>query len=779
MIRQSNDFAAAPNAHRKISRWLPFALAAFAFVLYASNASSTVTYGGDSGELIAAAHRLGIAHPTGYVFYTLLGRTFESVFALGEIAWRYNIFSALCGAACIGVLTQLMCEVFRTSHLVLDWPSLYAAGGASAMLAGFYFFFGQSVLAEVYSLSALMLSLLLWCAWRWHDSVLKADDLANSDTSSTRIRASPDWRWLWTLGFVFGLSLNAHMSCVFLLPALVLWCLWHHRAVFKNRVVARLATLTFFTFCGFALTLYLPLRSGLFPTPINGQWWPLDWTHPVDFSSWYSHLRAKQYEFLFLQPKQVEFLGNTTTMKWFVQPFAAIPAKISALMTLLLMQWLWCLFLIPIGAWVAWKRNRALGGALLWVFAVNFAVQINYDVGVGELANFLFPAYIAMTLWMGFGLRAMFSTLQRWSVARWSVERDQIATSSTRTNARSGAWQWRVRTISLLLLVATSAVQLTLSTPIATTRGNIKAREAALERARSVEMMSRSKRRVQLWMNSDDAMWSFWYAQFVLRRAPNVQTPWGQPWRKTVRQQGALALATSAMRDGELAMSYYDDVIDAKFPLVPLNEVNAPRGLVWRASRRQLPMAARPIANIEYSMSDVNKDANKIKARFPAIATKNGIAHLKREDMTRLQLDFQAPWTNAIANSPLESADSPPSIHIGYAQILIAPRDFFKTSLDKKPLPTQKTVFRAAPDGQEKSAESLLRRPLSPQASVQTLRLVVPRNTSREQTLRATLPLQIAVDSLGNFDLWIRLTRARDDSETAWQRIGEIEVTAF
>jgi hypothetical protein len=40
-----------------------------AFFLYLSGVSSTVTYGGDCGELIAASYRLGIAHPTGYALY--------------------------------------------------------------------------------------------------------------------------------------------------------------------------------------------------------------------------------------------------------------------------------------------------------------------------------------------------------------------------------------------------------------------------------------------------------------------------------------------------------------------------------------------------------------------------------------------------------------------------------------------------------------------------------------------------------------------------------------
>ena len=815
-------------------RWLPLATGLFAFLLYAFNLSSTVTYGGDSGELIAASYRLGIAHPTGYVLYALLARIFASLVPFGEIAWRYNIFSALCGALCVGVLTRLMLEIFARHALqnrtvedrvldvagdapksvAADWPILFAACGASALLAGFYFFFSQSVLAEVYSLNALMLSLLLYCAWKWHDS-FATSRIATSSTRS--LEQSPDWRWLWTLGLLFGLSLNAHMSCAFALPALVLWCVWHHRNAFRGRAWSRLSVLVFWTLCGFALTVYLPLRASLFPAPDGNLWWPLDWTHPTDFASWYTHIRAKQYEFLFLQPTNVELFGHTTTIKWFVQPFSAIAPKLASLIGLLLVQWLWCLFLVPVGAFVAWKRDRALGGALLWIFIVNFAVQINYNVGVGELANFLFPAYLVMTLWIGFGLHVLLGFLQQWSVRRDALNTINLlqksilseprpegntktvisvifarglilnaasnATSSTRS-VQNTVWSWRVRTLSFLVLAATCALQLMFSVPASSTRGNVAAREAAHERATATEhLQSQTRRKVQLWMSSDDATWSFWYAQFVQNRARSVETPWGTNWRAKLADKGALSFATQAMSRGELAMSYYQSDVDARLPFVPFDEKISPRGLVWRASRRKLPLSALPLrkaisparalsddknANIEYSMSD----KKALRVAFPIAAMKNGVAHLKRENLTRMTLDFRTSWTKPILNSPLEIADSPPSVQVGWVQILTARRGLKVTSQ------ISQSVYAPLPTPQNLSPIAQARRPRTPQVSVQTLRLVVPQNVRQNQILRAVLPMQIDVDGTGEYDIWLRLVRDRDDKTATWQRATTINITA-
>src|SRR5258708_4770803 len=51
---------------------------------------------GDSGELITVAATGGVAHPPGYPLYTMLAGLWLQTFPFGNIAWRLNVFSAVC-----------------------------------------------------------------------------------------------------------------------------------------------------------------------------------------------------------------------------------------------------------------------------------------------------------------------------------------------------------------------------------------------------------------------------------------------------------------------------------------------------------------------------------------------------------------------------------------------------------------------------------------------------------------------------------------------------------
>src|SRR3954452_20419673 len=59
-------------------------------------------YVGDSGELAAAVHVMGIPHPPGYPLYVILGKLFSLLVPVGSPAIRLNIFSAVCSAVACG-----------------------------------------------------------------------------------------------------------------------------------------------------------------------------------------------------------------------------------------------------------------------------------------------------------------------------------------------------------------------------------------------------------------------------------------------------------------------------------------------------------------------------------------------------------------------------------------------------------------------------------------------------------------------------------------------------
>lgn len=72
-----------------------------AFLLYALTMSRGITWlnhGMDGGDFISAARLWGVPHPTGYPTYTIALRIFGDVVAVGDHAFRTNLFSAVAGA---------------------------------------------------------------------------------------------------------------------------------------------------------------------------------------------------------------------------------------------------------------------------------------------------------------------------------------------------------------------------------------------------------------------------------------------------------------------------------------------------------------------------------------------------------------------------------------------------------------------------------------------------------------------------------------------------------
>ena len=130
-----------------------FGLALFIvpFSLYALRVAPTI-YGGDSGDLITAAYRLGGPHPPGYPLYTLIGHLFTLLPFGPSVAWKVNLSSAFFSAATVPV-------VFVTIWLITKriLPSLL---GATLLAFSFTFFF-YALYAEVFPLNTFLASLLI------------------------------------------------------------------------------------------------------------------------------------------------------------------------------------------------------------------------------------------------------------------------------------------------------------------------------------------------------------------------------------------------------------------------------------------------------------------------------------------------------------------------------------------------------------------------------------------------------------------------------------------
>jgi hypothetical protein len=175
-----------------------------ALAVYTATLCPTVS-GGDSGELIAVAHTLGIAHPPGYPLYTMLAKVFALV-PIGSVAARINFFSAACDA----LAAFFLC---RAAALLAGsvWSGVLAAG----LFAFSPLVWPYAVTAEVFALNNLFAAALLWL--------------------STLAQSTPDpdrrWKILTIAAFVLGLGLtNHHVLALLAGPVLALQVLWLGRA---------------------------------------------------------------------------------------------------------------------------------------------------------------------------------------------------------------------------------------------------------------------------------------------------------------------------------------------------------------------------------------------------------------------------------------------------------------------------------------------------------------------------------------------------------------------
>lgn len=166
--------------------------AVLAFLVYWLTVAPDLTwshYGGDGGELITAAVTLGVPHPPGYPTYVLLGNVISRL-PIGSVAYRFNLFTAVCTAVAAGFVTA-------TAHVIppkrQKWAGALAAGLTFAFLP---LVWNQALITEVYGLNLLLLAASLWALF--------------------------SGRPAWLVGCLWGLALTTHLTAVFMLPLILI-----------------------------------------------------------------------------------------------------------------------------------------------------------------------------------------------------------------------------------------------------------------------------------------------------------------------------------------------------------------------------------------------------------------------------------------------------------------------------------------------------------------------------------------------------------------------------
>ncbi|XP_059860482.1 protein O-mannosyl-transferase TMEM260 isoform X3 [Delphinus delphis] len=191
--------------------------------------------GGDSGELITAAHELGVAHPPGYPLFTLVAKLAIILFPFGSVAYRVNLLCGLFGAVAAALL---FFTVFRLS-------GSYAGGILAAGVFSFSRLTWQwSIAAEVFSLNNLFVGLLMALTVHFEEATT-----AQERSKIAKIGA-----------FCCGLSLcNQHTVVVYVL-CIIPWILFRLLKE-KELSLGSLLKLGLYLSAGLLPYVYLPISS--------------------------------------------------------------------------------------------------------------------------------------------------------------------------------------------------------------------------------------------------------------------------------------------------------------------------------------------------------------------------------------------------------------------------------------------------------------------------------------------------------------------------------------
>lgn len=365
------------------------------FILYVSTLAPSVVEI-DSGELSTVQVLLGIAHPTGYPLFTLLGHLFSLIPLHLSKIYQLNLLTAVWCSLAVSVFT-LTCktildnisvfeiipsslkanlskkelkkkglpEKLKTSKSVIgviEEPLKYTAAILSGLILGFdKTFWNQGNAVEVYSLQAFMFILILW-------SLLKAYIAPAVDKGITK-------QWL-IFACILAFGFTNHLTTLFVIPATAY--LYFEKFRLKQYSIKRLIIMIFAVFLPIliAVYLYLPLRAAQNP--------PLNWGNPVDWERLMRHVSGWQF--------QVWFFKSTDVMK----------KQLDYYFSNIFIEFNLCLLICIVGIVISYIKARKffIFNIILFLFSLLYAS--NYDIV--DIDSYFLLTYVSLSFFALFGI---------------------------------------------------------------------------------------------------------------------------------------------------------------------------------------------------------------------------------------------------------------------------------------------------------------------------------------------------------------------------------------
>jgi hypothetical protein len=353
----------------------------FTFSIYLATLAPTIFWG-DGIELSAVCATGGIAHPTGYPLFTMLGFFFCQIFRQNP-AFGTNLMCALFGAIASGLFFIVLGKTLALlppGHFLHPHYIEIAAAAGALLFAFSPTFWYHATMTEVYTMHMLFVMLLLSLFLRY----VTREDLLS---------------FLALFG-VWGLAFSNHMLSMTLLP-LAIACLWLFIKKAEKRVHLLSAGMLFAA--GLLPYLYLPLRAAARPA--------LNWGDPSTLRNFFWVISGgdfKKWQLLTFQPG-IPFTNRTFLLhtvkrllhlvRWLVEQLYNFPPHTNLLKAAIAVGlgalWLW-------GIAALFRLKRSIAIAFVCWFTLGIVMCLLYNIPDIEPYFLSFYPAILLPVCMGF-----------------------------------------------------------------------------------------------------------------------------------------------------------------------------------------------------------------------------------------------------------------------------------------------------------------------------------------------------------------------------------------
>lgn len=373
---------------------LPTAVFGGIFLAYLIGLARTPVLG-DPTEYTFVAHILGIAHPPGYAFITLLGNLFQTLIPVGSVAWRMHLLAAV---------AALLAGLFVYGSVVAA-TAVWEANRSLRQLAGL--FAGLSVLTAVnhwqhgihanpHIITGAFLVANLYFLTKWW--------AAQENTGAGY--AHPD-KWLLIFCLSAGLGVGHHPLTVFGFVGYTATIVAIRPSIFKQgRLLLKMVLLALL---GLTVWLYFPIRSpmapGFGPTTMN------------TLNGFLDHVLARglseslPYYGLADQPHRQLVFWSLLRLQY------TLPTLILALF-----GWGWLLRQA-----IQQRRTRPSARPAFWPLLILYTLPVLgvyafvISLKAQDIMAYLIGPFAVVGLWSGLGLFGVGQALRHRTAPRWAL----------------------------------------------------------------------------------------------------------------------------------------------------------------------------------------------------------------------------------------------------------------------------------------------------------------------------------------------------------------------